>query len=123
MSDTLAKIRQEIEKEIKQSIMADRFDHGWLAGLGIALAIIDKHLADAERKPRGEWKHDGGTKHAWYMSTKAHLGWVEVHENGSFSSVVVDKKTHRRTIIDTFETITAAQLAAEEAMDEMEKKQ
>jgi hypothetical protein len=111
MSD-LHKIRAEIAKVFLESGSPD---------VGDCLSILDAHIAEAERKPSGEWYEQVG-------------GWVWALQGDKQSAVVLKEGDTKFTYLiglpsldecanpPVNPTLLAAQLAAEEAMKKMEEK-
>lgn len=124
MSDTLTKIRAEIEKlrDISQE-QSRPWPSARAEAMNDVLAIIDRERAAEERKPRGEWRFVPDIDDTfWAMNTQDEHTRCEVYLNqgsGMFVSLVtcygyaVGERAE-------FPTLTAAQLAAEDAMEKME---
>jgi hypothetical protein len=88
------------------------------------LAILDAHIAEAERKPSGEWESDGhGVWELWSTDIDDNdvpESIIRVLDDGWFGVEVFDNKWVELEPI--FPTLRAAQLAAEAKMKKMEEK-
>jgi hypothetical protein len=112
-------IRAEIEK--LPGILPFASGKGYASAIRDALSIIDKHREQAV--PKKQW--DAGGYGVWYLwepengEAESAVASIRVLDDGEFSVEVL--KGEWVELEPTFPTLKAAQLAAEKAMEEMEK--